>query len=232
MVSKVPRHVAIILDGNRRYARKLGLQVLKGHEFGLNKLEDLFKWCQELGVKELTLYTFSTENFKRAKNEIDYLFSLFKREVEKMNKKKGVFKDNIKFNFIGRINMFPKAMRKSMLEIVKKTRNNKKFTVNFAMAYGGRQEIVDAVNTIIKKVQNKQMPSKIDENTITKHLYSQSEPDLVIRPGGEIRISNFLTWQSVYSEFIFLDKLWPEFTKEDLENCIAEFNRRERRFGK
>ena len=231
MVSKAPKHIAIVLDGNRRYAKKLGLQPWKGHEFGLKKLEDLFEWCQELGVKELTLYIFSTENFKRAKNEVSYLFNLFKQEVDKIKKKKGVFKDSIRFNFIGRINMFPKAMRKSMLDIVKKTGKNNNFTVNFAMAYGGRQEIVDAVNSIIKKVQNKEIPNKIDENTITKHLYLQSEPELVIRPGGEKRISNFLIWQSSYSELIFIDKLWPEFTKEDLVKCLGEFKKRERRFG-
>ena len=118
---KVPKKIAIILDGNRRYAKKLGLNPWKGHEHGLKKLEDFFKWCQELGMKELTLYTFSTENFKRTKMEIDYLFSLFKNEVEKIKKEKGVFKEGIRFNFIGRINMFPKAMKKSMLEVVHDT---------------------------------------------------------------------------------------------------------------
>ena len=233
MVSKIPKHIAIVLDGNRRYAKKLGLQSLKGHEFGLKKLGDLFKWCQELGIKELTLYTFSTENFSRTKREIDYLFGLFRNEVENIKEKKGVFKEGIRFNFIGRINMFPKAMKKSMLDIMAKTKKYNKFIVNFAMAYGGRQEITDAVRNIAKDVEKGRInPESVNENLITKNLYLKSEPDLVIRPGGEIRTSNFLTWQSVYSELIFLDKLWPEFTKEDLIKCIEEFNKRERRFGK
>ena len=227
MASKVPRHIAIILDGNRRYARKLGLQPWKGHEFGLRKLEELFDWCMELGIRELTLYSFSTENFKRAKKEIKYLFNLFWEEFSKMKQRKSIFKDKVKVNVIGRIQMFPKKMQKAMLEVVQKTKSNKKLVVNFALAYGGRQEIVDAVNKILKNKKIK----KIDENTITQNLYLTSEPDIVIRPGGEIRTSNFLTWQSVYSELIFLEKLWPEFTKEDLIKCIEEFKRRERRFG-
>ena len=227
MVSKVPKSIAIVLDGNRRYGRKLGLQPWKGHEFGLRKLEELFKWCIELGIKELTLYTFSTENFRRARNEINYLFGLFWKEFSKIKKKKGIFRYKIKVNVIGRMHMFPKKMQKAMKEAMQKTKNNKELIVNFALAYGGRQEIVDAVNKILKSKKT----TKVDENTITQNLYLSSEPDIVIRPGGEIRTSNFLTWQSVYSEWFFIDKLWPEFTKNDLKNIIEEFNQRERRFG-
>ena len=233
MASKAPNHIAIVLDGNRRYAKKLGLNVLKGHEHGLKKLEDLFKWCEELEVKELTLYTFSTENFNRTKGEIDYLFGLFKNEVNKIKKKTGIFKEGIRFNFIGSIDRFPKAMKNSMLEIMEKTKKHSKFKVNFAMAYGGRQEIIDAFKKIFMSIKkNKLKISNINEAAVSKYIYLKSEPDLVIRPGGEIRTSNFLTWQSIYSEWIFMDKLWPEFTKEDLIDCIEEFNRRERRFGK
>ena len=232
MASKAPNHIAIVLDGNRRYAKKLGLNAWKGHEYGLKKLKDLFKWCEELGIKELTLYTFSTENFNRAKKEIDYLFGLFKNEVGKIKREKGIFKEGIRFNFIGRIDMFPKAMNESMLEIMEKTKKHSKFKVNFAMAYGGRQEITDAVRKIAGGIQKGRIkPENINEELITQNIYLRSEPDLVIRPGGEIRTSNFLTWQSVYSEFVFLNKLWPEFTKKDLIKCIEEFNKRERRFG-
>ena len=232
MVSRVPRHTAIILDGNRRFAKKLGLQPWRGHEFGLRKLEELFEWCIELGIKELTLYCFSTENFKRANKEIDYLFGLFWKEFEKMKNGEGIFKDRVKVNVIGRINMFSKRMKGAMLEAMEKTRKNKALVVNFALAYGGRQEITDAVNKIIKDIKSNKINSKnINENTITNYLYLKSEPDLVIRPGGEIRTSNFLTWQSAYSEWVFADKLWPEFTKEDLIKCIEEFNKRSRRFG-
>ncbi|MBI2650099.1 di-trans,poly-cis-decaprenylcistransferase [Candidatus Woesearchaeota archaeon] len=230
MASKVPRHIAIILDGNRRYARKLGLKPWLGHEYGVKKLEQLLEWCRELGVKEVTLYCFSAENFKRAKTEIDYLFGLFWREFEKMKQGRGIFKDKVKVNVIGRTNMFSKKMQKAMLEAMQKTRKNKALLVNFAMAYGGRQEIIDAFKRILKNLK-KTTPNKINEKLITDNLYLKSEPDLVIRPGGEMRTSNFLTWQSVYSEFIFINKLWPEFTKDDLISCIEEFNKRERRFG-
>jgi len=233
MSSKVPGHIAIILDGNRRYAGKIGLQPWKGHEFGLRKLEELFGWCIELGIKEVTLYCFSTENFKRAKKEVNYLFSLFWKEFGKMKKGEGVFKDRVKVNIIGRMSMFSEKMQKAMLEAMQKTRNNKALAANFALAYGGRQEIVDAVKKIALNFQkNKIKANEINEKLITQNLYLKSEPDLVIRPGGEIRTSNFLTWQSVYSEWIFIDKLWPEFTKNDLISCIEEFSKRERRFGK
>ncbi len=232
MASKVPRHVAVVLDGNRRFAKKLGLQPWKGHGYGLRKLEQLLEWCIELGVKELTLYCFSTENFERAKKEIDYLFSLFWKEFEKMKRGKGIFRDKVRVNVIGRLNMFSKRMRDAMLEAMEKTRKNKALVVNFALAYGGRQEITDAVRKIIEDVKKHKLnPKDIDENTITNNLYLKNEPDLLIRPGGEIRISNFLIWQTTYSELFFIDKLWPEFTKEDLINCIEEFNKRERRFG-
>ena len=227
------KKIAIILDGNRRFAKKLSLQPWKGHDFGLRKLDELFKWCQELGVKELTLYSFSAENFRRTKKEIDYLFDLFRKEFNKIKQKKGVFKDNIRFNVIGRLDMFPKDIRKAMLDIMEKTKKHKNFIVNFAMAYGSRQEITDAVRKIAEKVQKGKINvDDINENLITNSLYLKSEPDLVIRPGGEIRISNFLLWQSSYSELFFMEKLWPEFTKEDLVSCIEEFNKRERRFGK
>ena len=225
MVSS-PGHIAIILDGNRRYAKKLGMQPWKGHEFGLRKLEELFKWCIDLGIKELTLYCFSTENFKRAKNEINYLFKLFWKEFKKMQGSKTIYKDKIKVNVIGRMDMFPQKMQNAMKDAMQKSKKNKELVVNFALAYGGRQEIVDAVRKIIKS-----NIKTIDENTITQNLYLKNEPDIVIRPGGEIRTSNFLTWQSVYSEWFFTDKLWPEFTKNDLKNIIEEFKKRERRFG-
>ncbi len=232
MASKVPRKIAFILDGNRRFAKKLGLPPWKGHEFGVKKLEQLLEWCIELGIKELTLYCFSTENFKRAKTEIDYLFSLFWKEFEKMKTGKGIFKDKVKVNVIGRLNMFSKRMRDAMREAMEKTKKNKALIVNFALAYGGRQEITDAVKKIAKKVKEGRLKVEdVNENLITNNLYLKSEPDLLIRPGGEIRTSNFLTWQSIYSELAFIKKLWPEFTKQDLVKCIEEFNKRKRRFG-
>ena len=233
MASKVPRHIAIVLDGNRRFAKQLGLQPWKGHEYGLSKLEELFKWCIELGVKELTLHSFSTENFKRKREEIDYLFNLFWKEFAKVKSGQGVFKGKVRVNIIGRISMFSKKMRSAMLEAVAKTSKNKDLVVNFALAYGGRQELTDALKRIAQQIKEGRLKiSKINEELITKNLYLQNEPDMVIRPGGEIRISNFLIWQAIYSELFFIDKLWPEFTKEDLIRCINEFNNRKRRFGK
>ena len=229
MASKVPRHIAIVLDGNRRFAKKLGLRPWKGHEFGLKKLEDLFGWCIELGIKELTLYCFSTENFKRASKEVSYLFDLFWKEFEKLQQNKTVNKNKIKVNMIGRLYMFPEKLQKAMKDAMEKTKNNNSLVVNFALAYGGRQEIIDAFRKIIENGKIK--PNQINEALVIKNLYLQSEPDMVIRPGGEVRTSNFLIWQSVYSEFVFMNKLWPEFTKEDLIKCIYEFNRRVRSFG-
>lgn len=227
------RHLAIVLDGNRRYAKKLGLQPWKGHEFGINKLEELFKWCIELGIKELTLYSFSTENFKRDKKEINFLFSIFRSQFRNIRHKKGIFKDKIRVNFIGRLSMFPSDIRSAMMHIIEDTKKNKALKVNFAMAYGGKQEIVDAVKKIAALIKNNKInPNNINEKTITNNIYLKNEPELVIRPGGQIRTSNFLTWQSVYSEWVFASKLWPEFTKHDLVACIEEFSKRERRFGK
>lgn len=231
MKSKIPRHVAIILDGNRRFAKKLGLQPWKGHEFGVKKLHQLLDWCRELGIKEVTLYSFSTENFDRTKTEKNFLFNIFKKEFNNMKYKNDILDNKIRINVIGRLDMFPKDIKKAMLSIMEKTKKHSNMTVNFAMAYGGRQEITDAFKRIIKNSRNLK-PEQINEELISKNLYIKSEPDLIIRPGGEIRTSNFLTWQSVYSELIFLDKLWPEFTKEDLLNIIREFNQRERHFGR
>ena len=227
MASKVPKHVAIILDGNRRYAKKLGMRPWMGHEYGLRKLEKLFNWCMELGIRELTLYAFSTENFKRARKEVNYLFNLFWKEFSKMRDGKGLFAGKVRVNIIGRQWMFPKKMQKAMQDAVKKTGKNRKLVVNFALAYGGRQEITDAVRIIIKSKLK-----SIDDSSIEKYLYLKSKPDIVIRPGGEVRTSNFLTWQSAYSEWFFIRKLWPEFTKKDLIACIQEFSKREQRFGK
>ena len=233
MASKSPKHIAIILDGNRRYAKKLGLQPWKGHEFGVKKLNELLEWCRELGIRELTLYAFSTENFKRARQEKDFLFSIFKKEFSSMKHRKDIFDNKIRINVVGRLEMFPKGIRKAMLDIMQKTRKHNRFVVNFAMAYGGRQEIADSVKKIAQLIKNNKIsPNNINENTITKNLYLKSEPDMVIRPGGEVRTSNFLMWQSAYSEWFFTDKLWPEFTKKDLIKYIGEFSKRERRFGK
>ena len=228
-----PTKVAIVLDGNRRYAKKLGLKSWQGHVYGTKKVEELFKWCKELGIKELTLYSFSIENFKRSKKEVNYLMNLFRKQIKKLKNDKRLQDYKLRVNFIGRLSLFPKDVQKEMKDVMEKTRKNNGFKVNFAMGYGGRAEIVDAAKNLIKKVKNNELKVEdIDEKVFAENLYLSNEPDIIIRSGGEKRISDFLIWQANYAELIFLDKLWPEFTKKDLRWCIEEFKRRERRFGR
>ncbi len=227
MTSKA-KHIAIILDGNRRYAKKLLREPWKGHDFGAAKVEALFDWCKELGVTELTLYTFSLQNFNRDQKEVEYLMDLFCKFFEKKETKEKIAKNRIKVTFIGRTHLLPEKVRKIIQTLQEETKEHTAFQVNFAMAYGGREEIVDGVNIILKEGKIKE----IDEQQFSRYLQLQSQPDLIIRTGGEHRTSNFLIWQSWYSEWFFLDKYWPEFEKEDLVRVLAEFNRRERRFGR
>jgi len=225
--------IAIILDGNRRYGKKLGLKPWQGHNFGVKKIEDFLKWCQELGIKELTLYSFSMDNFNRPEQEKKILFSLFEKNIKKLKNDERLNKDGIKVRFIGRLQLFPKDIQKEMHEVMEKTKNHNNFKLNFAMAYGGRAEIVDATKKIIKKIKNNEInENDIDETLLNENLYLSSSIDILIRPGGEKRISDFLLWQMAYTEIFFINKLWPEFTKEDLVECIKEFKSRERRFGR
>src|SRR3989338_2521739 len=229
---KIPEHIAIILDGNRRYAEKKGFPRIKGHEFGAENIKNLFEWCKELEIKQITLYTFSTENLNRSKEEVAYLIMLLKNYFKKLNFKK--LKDmGGRINFIGRLNLFSKELQEIFKDVSDKTMQNKNFIVNFAIGYGGRAEIVDAVKSIIKDINNGEISdTSINKEIIKNRLYLKSEPEILIRPGGEKRLSNFLLWQTSYSELFFIDKLWPEFTKEDLVEIIKEYNQRERRFGK
>ena len=223
-------HLGVILDGNRRFAKRLMLNPEKGHEWGYKKIKELFQWCKEEKIYELTLYTFSLENFNRPKKEFDYLMKLFIKAFKELKEDANV--KDMKVNFIGRIIQFPKEVQNAMQELMEFTKNNSPFKVNFAMAYSGRAEIVDATKLIIKKIKNKELKEEeINEHTFAKNLYLNSEPDLIIRT-SESRLSGFLTYQSTYSELEFLpDKLWPEFSKEDFTNCIKKFYTRQRRFG-
>lgn len=221
-------HLAIILDGNRRYAKKVLKEPWKGHDSGAEKVEKLFDWCKELGVKELTLYSFSLQNFKRDQKEVTYLMNLFCKYFTAPELREKVHQNKIKITFIGRIKLLPEKVQKIIQDLQQETKDYADFKVNFAMAYGGREEIIDAVNKILQEGKLQ----KIDEKILSKYLYLQSEPDIVIRTGSEKRTSNFLLWQSWYSEWFFLDKYWPEFEKEDLLKVLNEFSQRERRFGK
>jgi len=220
------KHIAIILDGNRRYAKFRGLPAWKGHEAGAENVERLFEWCRELNIKEITLYALSTENLKREPKELKYLFNIFKDWFNRFKKDKRVHENNIKIRFIGDLSLVPEDIRKLAVEIQENTKNYDNYIINFCFAYGGRLEILNAFN----KLKNKN--GTITEEDIKNSLWLSDEPELIIRTGGMKRTSNFLPWQSAYSEWIFLDKLWPEFTKDDLIACIKEFETRKRNFGK
>jgi tritrans,polycis-undecaprenyl-diphosphate synthase [geranylgeranyl-diphosphate specific] len=228
----VPKHVGIILDGNRRFAKRLMLKPWKGHEWGAEKVEKVLEWGNELGVRELTLYTLSLENFNRPKTEFNYLMELFKKEFKRLSKDPQLQEKEIRINFIGRLWMLDEELQQILKGISNKTKNNSKFTVNFAIAYGGRQEVVDATIKIAEQVKSGELDiSKINEETFLNNLWSSSEPDLIIRTGGETRTSNFLNFQAAYSEWIFLEKSWPEFEKEDFISAINEYDTRSIRKG-
>tara|TARA_Y100000310_G_C20635302_1_gene790840 strand:- start:364 stop:1083 length:720 start_codon:yes stop_codon:yes gene_type:complete len=230
---RVPRHIAIIMDGNRRFSKRLMLKPWKGHEWGAKKVEKLLDWCRELEIKELTLYTFSVQNFNRPKVEFDYLMNIFKKEFDRIKDDERIHKYRINLNFIGRLYMFPEQIQERMNALMDMTKDYNDYQVNFAMAYGGKSEVIDATAKIAKQVKEGKLDlEQINEETFSKNLYFDHEPDLIIRTGSEKRTSNFLIWQSSYSEWFFLEKMWPEFEKEDLEMAINEFSKRERRYGK
>jgi len=229
----VPKHIGIIMDGNRRFSRRLMMKPWKGHEWGAKKVKKLMEWCKEFNVNELTLYTFSIQNFNRPKEEFDYLMNIFKKNFDKLKDDKRVEELEIRINVIGRLWMFPKDIQEKINYVMEKTKNNKKYIINFAMAYGGREEVIDATRKIAEAVKNGKLDiDDINEKTFSRNLYTSDEPDLIIRTGGEKRSSNFLAFQSAYSEWIYLEKMWPEFSKTDLVEAIEEYSNRKRRYGK
>lgn len=232
-IENCPKHVGLILDGNRRFAKKLMLEPWKGHEHGAGKVKKLFDWAKLYGVKELTLYTFSLQNFNRPKKEFDYLMNLFKKEFEDMYDKNKLDELKTRINFLGRINMFPDDVSSIMKKLMVETKNYSDYVVNFAMAYGGRAEIVDATKAIAKQIkEGKINPEDITEEMFAKNLYTDSQPDLIIRTSGERRTSGFMLYQSEYSEFYFLDKFWPDFDENDFKTALIDYSQRQRRFGK
>ena len=232
--NRIPKHIGIILDGNRRFAKRLMLKPWKGHEWGAKKFEDLLRWCEELGIREVTAYAFSVQNFNRPKEEFDFLMDIFRKEcAHYLQDGSDVEKNQVRVNFIGRIWMFPQDIQESMRKVMDKTRKHDKHIINMAMAYGGREEVLDAVQKIARQVKAGTLDiAQINEQTFSRNLYMDDEPELIIRTGGEQRTSNFLIWQSWYSEWFFLEKPWPEFEKEDLVKVIREYQSRDRRFGK
>lgn len=228
----IPKHIAIIMDGNRRWARERGLEASKGHKQGAKTLENLAKYCSKIGIKHLTVYAFSTENWKRSKEEVGALMLLLKNYLAKFSK--DVNKENIKIKVLGDIETLEEGLKKSIKDAIERTKNNTGMIVNVALNYGGRAEITNAVRQIAKKIQKGELTTEeINDNIIEEHLYTagQPDPDLLIRPGGELRISNFLPWQLVYSEFCFPEKYWPDFTEEDIDEAIKIYQERNRKFG-
>ena len=231
--NKVPRHLAIIMDGNGRWAKLKNHPRVFGHKNGVNSVRETIEGCREIGIKHLTLYAFSTENWNRPKLEVKTLMSLLVSSLKK--ELKSLLENNIKLNTIGNLNDLPKGARKELTEVIEKTKNNTALTLTLALSYGSRDEIVNVIKNISKKVVNNELQlEEINENIINNHLYTFSLPDVdfLIRTSGEKRISNFLLWQIAYAELYFTNTLWPDFKKENLFNAILEYQNRERRFGK
>ena len=230
---KLPNHLAIIMDGNGRWAKQKGFLRAIGHENGTKSVKVTVESCAKLGVKNLTLYAFSTENWNRPKLEVDTLMKLLISSLKR--EEKSLMKNNIKLNAIGNLTTLPKSVSKELQEVIEKTKDNNRMTLTLALSYGSREEIIQVVKNISNKVKNNIISeSAIDESIINQHLYTHNLPDvdLVIRTSGEHRISNFLLWQIAYAEFYFTDVLWPDFTENNLYEAIISYQKRERRFGK
>ncbi len=230
---RLPKHIAIIMDGNGRWAKQKGLIRAIGHENGTKSVRQTVEACAELGVENLTLYAFSTENWNRPKLEVETLMKLLVSSLKK--EIKTLQDNNIKLNAIGNLSLLPKKVYKELLEVIDKTANNSRMTLTLALSYGSREELVQAITEISNKVKNNIISlESIDESVINKHLYTQNLPDvdLLIRTSGEQRISNFLLWQIAYAELFFTKVLWPDFTKQHLYDAIIDYQKRERRFGK
>lgn len=229
----IPSHIAIIMDGNGRWAKQRGKLRVFGHENGTNSVKEVVEACTEIGVKNLTLYAFSTENWKRPKLEIQTLMKLLISSLKK--EMKNLHKNNIKLNTIGDIKTLPTKVLNELSDVIELTKNNTRMTLTIALSYGSRDELINTVKEISIKVKNNIISAdKIDESVINEHLYTRQLPDvdLLIRTSGEQRVSNFLLWQIAYAEFYFTEVLWPDFGKEDLYKSIKNYQQRERRFGK
>lgn len=231
-----PEHIAIILDGNRRWASEQALNLFSGHEKGADKVEQLIDWCLQLGVKSITLYMFSTENFQRSKSEVEEIMRIAEERFQRILADERIHKNKVRVKVIGRVNLLPEHLQQLIADVEKSTEGYDKHFLNFAFAYGGRAEIVDAAKKIAEKVSTGDLsPDEVDEQLFEKHLYTShmpnQDPDLIIRTSGEERLSGFLLWQSAYSELCFLDVYWPDFRFIDLLRAVRTFQNRKRRFG-
>ena len=228
----MPRHIAIIMDGNRRWARAKGKDASYGHKAGAQTLEKIVRYANKIGLEYITVYAFSTENWKRAEDEVSALMLLLQTYLDDYSKRADT--ENIRVKILGNISALSEGMQKSIAKTVGRTQNNTGITFNIALNYGGRDEIVKATRKIAEQVkQGKIDVDEINEKMVSDNLYTAGEPDpdLVIRTSGEIRLSGFLPWQSVYSELLFVNKNWPDFTENDLDEAIIEYQKRTRKFG-
>ena len=228
----MPKHIAIIMDGNRRWARAKGKPASFGHKEGAKTLEKIVRYANRIGLEYITVYAFSTENWKRAEDEVKALMTLLQNYLDDYSKRAD--SENIRVKILGDITALSDGMQKSIKNCMERTKNNTGVTFNIALNYGGRDEIIRAVKKIAKDVkEGKLNVNDITEQLISENLYTkeQPDPDLLIRTSGELRLSNFLPWQLVYSEFLFIDKNWPDFEEEDLDKAIIEYQKRTRKFG-
>ena len=233
IMERLPQHIAVIMDGNGRWAKQQGKMRVFGHQHGVQAVRNTAEACAELGVKYLTLYAFSTENWKRSSFEVDALMGLLANALK--NELKTLNDNNIRLNAIGDLKRLPKSQFDALNYAIENTKNNSRMTMTLCLSYSGRWELVKAVKDIATEVKNGLLdPEKIDEALIDNHLATAGmpDPDLLIRTSGEERISNYLLWQIAYSELYFTEKFWPDFSKEDLYKAIVDYQNRERRFGK
>ena len=232
-MAKIPDHIAIIMDGNARYAKSKSLPIKVGHKVGADNVQKIAKNCIEIGVKYLTIYAFSSENWNRPKEEVDYLMSLLYEYLSRESQE--LIDSGIKIIVAGNLNTVEEKLKNKIRQVEELSKNNSKLILIVAFSYGARQEIVNAVKKIAIAVKNQEIIiDDIDEDLFKKHLYNPEipDPDLLIRTAGDLRISNFLLWQIAYTEFYFSEKFWPEFNKFELIKAINNFNKRERRYGK
>ena len=234
MINKeyMPKHIAIIMDGNRRWAKTKGMPSSFGHKEGAKTLEKIVRYANKIGIEYITVYAFSTENWKRTEEEVKSLMLLFQTYLDDYAKRADT--ENIKVKIIGNMLELSPKMQESIKKCMERTKNNTGITFNIALNYGGRNELISAIKHIAKDVKEEKISIEdINENMVSEHLYTkgQPDPDLMIRTSGELRLSNFLPWQLVYSEFLFIDKNWPDFTEEDLDEAINIYEKRTRKFG-
>ncbi len=230
----MPKHVAIIMDGNRRFSKKGNMDPLDGHKKGITTLESVLDWCVDLGIEIVTAYAFSTENFNRPPNEVEGLMRLFKENFEGIAKNQKIHDNEVRVRAVGKLELLPDDVREAIRIADESTSNYNKRLVNIAIGYDGRMEIVDAIKKIVDEVEKgKIRPEDIDENLVNKNLYTagMEDPNLIIRTSGEERLSGFLLWQSSYSELYFCDSLWPQLRKVDFLRAVRSYQQRERRFG-